>query len=446
MTTVRKSLGIIVLLVLSPSVWAAEDVRTEEKRLEAAPVATSQPAEPEPYSILTTNRLTGDWGGVRTALEEKGIEFGLFLTSVYQHNTHGGIQTHHGHEITGSSDYTLSLDLEKMGVLKGGTFFVWAQSSWGDDVVGGERVGSLFGTNGDATGDDSILVRELWYEQKFLENKIRVRAGWMEAWTDFDTNAYANDETLQFLNPALINTWTIAAPADGIGVGLGAQVMIQPTDWFYAGAAAIDADADQRRTGVHSAFHDQAHFFGIWEFGFTPTWETRLGKLPGGYRFGLWYNPNDRPKFFNDLDGRRRTIPMKNGDTGFYFNMDQLLFKEKPEDDEDAQGLGMFFRYGYAHDDVNEIEHVWSIGCQYQGLLPTRDKDVLGFGFAQGILSRRLVGLEGGDRESVYELYYNIEVLPWLQVSPDFQLITNPGGSKHTRDAFVAGVRVQANF
>ena len=110
------------------------------------------------------------------------------------------------------------------------------------------------------------------------------------------------------------------------------------------------------------------------------------------------------------------------------------------------QGLGTFFRYGLAHEEANEIEHFWSIGAQYQGLVPTRDDDVLGVGFAQGIISDRLHGLVDGDRESAYELYYNVQLLPWLSITPDFQYIVNPGGTDDGRDAFVAGVRVQMSF
>jgi porin len=171
-----------------------------------------------------------------------------------------------------------------------------------------------------------------------------------------------------------------------------------------------------------------------------------LGKLPGGYRFGLWYDPQPKPQFFNDLGDRRRTVPMKSDDMGFYFNMDQMLFKEKPKDDADTQGLGLFFRYGYAPQDVNEVEHFWSIGAQYQGLIPTRDDDVLGFGFAQGRISGTAEDLGGGDQESVYELYYNIKVFPWLHVSPDCQYIVNPGAVGGQQDAFIIGLRILATF
>lgn len=406
--------------------------------------ATSQPAaaegRPEPFlGILGNQRLTGDWGGVRTALEDKGIEFSLQLTTIYQQNFHGGVRTHRGHDITGRADTQLKLSTEPMGLWKGGTFYTFAESGWNDSID--DRIEDLFGVNAATLGDEEIRVRELWYEQTFLDEKIRVKFGKYDMAVDVDTNAYANYEITQFMNGALVNTGNLPLP----DYGIGGVVSVQPTDWFYATFAMGDAQANGDQTGLNTAFHDEDYFLYITEFGFMPLWETSWGKLPGGYRFGIWYDPQPKEEFFNDLGGRRRTIPTKRDDTGFYFNMDQMVFKEKPDNDGDTQGFGLFFRYGLAHGDVNEVEHFWSVGGQYQGLIPTRDNDVLAFGFAQGILSRRLHALENRDRESVYELYYNIELAPWCHVSPDIQYVANPAGGG-SRDALVAGLRVQMAF
>lgn len=409
------------------------------------PVAEAESPVPadelEPFlDVLHNRRLTGDWGGVRRDLEDAGIEFSLQLTSLYQHNVHGGLQTHSGHRIVGRADTELTLDLDAMDVLPGATMYVFAQSGW-NDGINDDRVGSLLGVEALSMGDEEIRVVELWYEQRFLDDKLRIKLGKMDVAVDLDANAYANWEVAQFLNAALVNTGNIPLP----DYALGAVLSVEPLDWLYATLVAADAQADGRETGLRTALHGEDYFFGALEIGFLPVWETRWGNLPGGYRFILWYDPQPKEKFFNDLGGRRRTIPMKRDDTGFAFNMDQMIFKEVPDDDGDSQGLGVFFRYGYAHQDVNEIEHFWSIGGQYQGLIPTRDNDVLGFGFAQGIISDAMHTHVGGDRESVYELYYNAEALPWLHVSPDFQYVVNPGAD-HGRDAFVAGVRVQMTF
>lgn len=92
---------------------------------------------------------------------------------------------------------------------------------------------------------------------------------------------------------------------------------------------------------------------------------------------------------------------------GFYFGFDQVCSKENP-DPKDKQGFSIFGRYGFAHGDVNRVENFWSFGGQYVGLIPTRDEDTLGFGFAQAIQSSQFHEevRPRANRETVYEVYY----------------------------------------
>jgi porin len=412
----------------------------------SAPAVATQPASaPAPQEFLDythNDRLTGDWGGARTALESLGLGFSLRLVSLYQQNAHGGANTHHAHQVTGSADLELTFDTEPLGLWKGGQLYVFAEGGWGDGID--EDVGDLFGVNGDASGDLPIRVRELWYQQQFFDDKLRVKVGKMDLAVEIDTNAYANYEVTQFLNCGLINTGNLPFP----DYGLGAVVGVKPNDLLYVTWASGDAQADGDETGFRTACHGSDDFFHALELGLTPTWETSHGKLPGNYRFIGWYDPQPKQRFLRPRrDGEEPPARFKRDDAGFAFNMDQMLYRENPSSEEDTQGLGLFARYGYAPDNVNAVEHFWSLGAQYQGLVPTRDNDVLGFGFAQGILSDRLVASQGfGDRQSVYELYYSCLVLPWLTISPDFQYITDPGGDKRGRDALVAGVRVVMSF
>ncbi len=410
------------------------------------PSPTSQesgepPREP-PFDFLGNARLTGDWWGARPRLEERGVTVDLGLTTIYQHNARGGAQTRHAHRVSGSYDLEVTFDFERLKLWKGGTLYALAEGSWDVGISDAGYVGDLFGVNGDAAGPQEIQLAELWYEHALLGDKLRVRFGKLDLTLDFDTNAFANDETAQFLNLGLINAANIPFPDRGHGV----QFVATPFDWLYFGAGIADAEADVKKTGFRTAYHGPARTFSIYEFGLTPVWETGWGQLPGSYRFGVWYDPQPKERFFNDLGGRLRTIPLKRDDTGWYMSLDQAVFRENPQVAGDEQGLGLFFRYAFAHDEVNDIEHFWSAGGQYQGLIPTRDEDVLAFGVAQGVLSRQMRLIDADPhRETALEVYYRIQLFPWLTVSPDFQWILRPGG-EHGRDAFVAGIRLQMAF
>jgi porin len=226
-----------------------------------------------------------------------------------------------------------------------------------------------------------------------------------------------------------VNNPTIPFPDDALGVVIHAE----PIDGWYASIGAADAQADLRETGFSTAFHDEDYFFAVAETGVVPTFNAGWGELSGAYRAGLWYDPQPKTDFTSG--GTKRD------DVGFYVSIDQQLLRENADDD---QGLGVFARYGWADSDVNEITCFWSVGCQYQGLIPTRDQDVLGFGVARG----KLVGSAGFSKqyETAYELYYGAWLAPWIQVAPSLQYIQDPGAAAGVSDAFVFGLRVQMAF
>lgn len=165
-----------------------------------------------------------------------------------------------------------------------------------------------------------------------------------------------------------------------------------------------------------------------------------------GHRDGGMDEPGTKVVFRNSRRGSF-TPGTRSGDVGFYFGCDQLVWKENNAP-KDKQGLSVFARYGFARGDVNKIEHFWSVGGQYVGPIPGRNKDVVGFGMAQGILSDRYRDEihAGADRETVYELYYAYHMTPWFVITPDIQLITNPGGDKRDGEAIVAGLRLRVTF
>ncbi len=413
---------------------------TEVPAEDAEEEADEEPELETPFDVLHNERLTGDWWGARRWLEDHGVTIDLGLTTIYQHNAKGGLRTFNAHRVSGSYDLEMTLDTAALGLFKGGTVYAYAVGGWDWGVS--EYVGDLMGVNYDVEGPQEIYLLELWYEQAFLDDKLRVRLGKFHFWDDFDTNLYANDLTSQFLNSGLNNTANLPWPDAGHGI----QFVATPWDWLYLAAGVADAESNVVETGFRTAYHGPCDLFSMYEFGLTPTWDTPWGKLPGNYRFGMWYDPQPKEKFFNSRNDRIRHAPLKRDDTGFYLSFDQAVWRENREVEGDEQGVGWFFRYGYAHGDVNTIEHSWSTGAQYLGLIPTRDEDVLGFGVAQSVLSKDL-RLTKADphRETALELYYNIKLLPWLTLSPDFQWILRPGGETG-RDAFVAGVRLQATF
>jgi porin len=411
------------------------------------PKPAPPPAETKPFSLLTAKRLTGDWGGVRTKLEDAGIKFEPVLNSTAAFNFHGGKNTHNANDVAGLAFWNLELDFGKMGLLKGATFFVRATQSWNDGIGGdvGGLTAPYFAVA--SSGDQEIAIDKYWYRQRLFDDRLEFRLGKLATSSDlFDANDLAGSYVTQFSNKALFVNPILPGTKS-----LGAFVKVWPVDWLYVQGAAVDPDVDNdynRRgtSGFETAFHGQDRFQAFWELGLVPKFKTAKGDLVGHYRFGGFYEPRPKQIFRNDWGGTRAKM-WRNDDVGYYFNFDQLVWKER-SDPKDKQGLGVFGRYGYAEPDVNKVEHFWSLGASYQGLVPARDTDVLAFGVAQSIMSHqyRVESAPTADYETVYELYYAIQVTPWCAITPDVQWIAQPGGNDDARDALVGGVRVKIAF
>lgn len=400
-----------------------------------------EPPEHKAESLWTRKTLTGDWGGARPALEDKGVSLRLFYDQQGQKNFRGGLDTHSGQRLSGSYDLHLILDFGKMGLWSDAGFFMEAKGTWSVGI-NPAKVGALFNVNADAGDNHVIFVKKWWYWQKFLGQKLEVRLGMLETNKDlFDVSPYANHEDKDFINRGSIRNATIPHRT-----GIGAFAKVQPIEWWYVQAGAVDANSEDRRIGFDTAFHEPDWYVGLLETGVTPKWKSAKGPMPGDVRVGVWYDP--RPKaLFTDTLGGSRDAGKRANDMGYYVGVDQLVWKENAEE-KDTQGLGVFARYGHAHQDANPIADYWSAGASYRGLIPTRDADVTGLAVSQGILSERY-GDEihpRADRETAYEWYYAYQLTPWCVISPHAQVVVNPGGDKDSTDAIVGGVRIRFTF
>ncbi len=377
-------------------------------------------------------------------LADSGIEIGLGVTSIYQANVKGGLGTRNRRgRYSGSYDLELTADTQKLLGIEGGSLFIHGEGWWSKaGGIDAASVGSVFGVNGDAGSRDTLVITEFWWEQAMLDDTLRLRLGKLDITggfehqgcpVSFDCSSYANDESSQFLNSALVNNPTIPFP----DYGLGAALHWSPIEWWYASIGIVDAQSDARETGFRTAFGGEDYYFYIFETGVSSKLNSANGPLQGMYRIGLWNDP--QPKSNADSAKNYRD------DVGVYTSLDQMLCKEN-SDPEDSQGLGAFFRYGYASSKKNDVTNFYSFGFQYQGIIDDRDDDVLGIGFAKGVFSDSADTTYTSDYENAIELYYNVQVADWLSLSPSIQYVSNPGGNETVSDAVVLGLRAQMNF
>lgn len=132
-------------------------------------------------SFWKQQHLTGDWGGLRSQLEEDGISLGGSYEVGFSKNTRGGISS------SGSSNkqrFTLNatFDFDKLFGLEGGKFFVQYQNHQG--AMGTDETGDIQQYDG-LDDPEYDRIHMFWYEQWLLDKKIRLKIGKVEPKSEF---------------------------------------------------------------------------------------------------------------------------------------------------------------------------------------------------------------------------------------------------------------------
>lgn len=262
-----------------------------------------------------------------------------------------------------------------------------------------------------------LYVANLYLEQKLLDNKLLIAVGKIKEDVYFDNNDVA---TADFFSYSLAKNLAIPHKSHTIG----AVVRYDITDWVYVQAGVIDAQGIRSETGLDTAFHGEDYFLSLYEVGF----KTKFWGKKGNWRFDLWNDSSHLSRY--DRSGTESNT------LGFGVSFDQMI----------TDKIGAFFRYGVTDGDVRTFSNTWSIGGTAKGLLPGREKDVLGFGFVQGITDGSYrARYNATASESLFEVYYKIQVTDWCSICPDLQVLLNPG-TRNEDVAVVAGIRVKLDF
>lgn len=391
-------------------------------------VRTEETKEPENSTFkawLDGDYATGDWKGLRTKLEEKGITIEVTQYNDSFLKARGGMERKSRAKSLSLLDMIATFDTEKMGLWKGGKLGIWGQTVYGKGLTN-SSVGDIQ-TLSSIDNDTMTQLSEYWYEQRVLDNKLGIKLGKWDVNGDFCTL----DSTGDYINSSFTlipNTAIPTYPAQALGV-IG---IVEPTDWVSMKAGVFDGEATGKGMGFKSAFDDDGGLTTLAEIAFKPT----IKDMPGTYQLGFWHNTVDTQEITTDPSAK-----MFSTGYGLYTQLEQMVYKEK---DDNEQGLRLIGQFGWAPQDRSEIARYYGMGMNYKGLIPKRSNDVTGIGANFAQLSGKLKEVDGRTREAALELFHKFQLNNWLALQPDFQVIFNPNGEH--RDAIVFGVRSIISF
>ena len=379
--------------------------------------------------------FTGDGWGVRKKLMDEGFTFNFDLQVDGRKSLSGGLNTR-ASAWRNLFEATLDIDTKRLLSLDGGRVYIDFQNADGpnasDKLIGDiQGIDSLDGVPRMRRQNRTQLA-QLWYEQKAFNGLLRVKAGKVDANSEFDRSTTA----LEFLNQStgasatLFTLPTYPDAATGINLFLNPSQDLQLGLGLYDGSLASGVSTGAM--GPRTFFRNPQRLFLIAEV--DKSWALGLDKLAGRLGVGGWYSTNTFAKF-----GGGET----SGTGGPYVLLDQTLWRANPKDDTDSRGASLFLMGGHADGDVINTDYHVGGGFTWKGSLAARPADIWGMGANSVHLSE--AAHPAHSFETSYEAFYRVQMTPWLSLKPDVQYITHPGGNK-IRDALAATIRLEVVF
>jgi porin len=269
--------------------------------------------------------------------------------------------------------------------------------------------------------------------------------------TSGDMNEFAHGKgDTQFMNGAFnINPVTLLrVPYSTLGAGL----IILPTKDPHAaiiGFSVLQSNGKASTIGFDDLHSNQLTFVGEARVRTNFFGLTGHQLIGGGYSNKTFTSFDQSLRFFIE----NRTIEEQKGSWNVYYNFDQYLYE--PEKGS-GQGIGIFGRVGVSDGNPNPMHAFFSFGAAGKGIIPGRSLDRYGIGYYYVVAGNpRFTGRLGRSREFLrneygFEAFYNFAITPWLQLTPNIQVIrpaqkeTISGENVHT--ATVLGLRLQMVF
>lgn len=428
-----------------------------------------------------SDRLTGDWGGARSRLADRGVSIGVTSTSEALRTVSGGAKQ--GDAFEGLVDIAADTDLEKLVGWWGATTHLRVLQIHN---AGDENAADYAGAISDPSNIDALATTRLftaWFQQEF-GNAGSIRIGQLAA----DDEFFTSDTASGLINGTFGWGNNLAAnlPSGGPGYPLatpGVRGQINVLDTVSVLGAVFSGDPagsgcyrDDPDTDPHACNRRGTTFSldggALWmaEIQHLVNQKAHATGLAAAYKVGAWSHTGrfTDQRFGWDATGVLVSLAdpaavdekTHDGNWGVYAVADQMIWRGE------ASSFSLFLRGALSPSDRNLVSGYIDGGFGLKGPFSRREDDTLTFGIAHTRVSGDLTDLDRDmvlfsgapypvrRGETVLELSYAMQVASWWVVQPDIQYIIRPGGGaprpeEETRgmgNAFLAGVRSEINF
>jgi porin len=410
------------------------------------PAAKPAPA-PEP-DLLHQETLTGDWNDRRTHWKDKGFVLESSLTQFYQGVASGGTEA--GSEYNGTAQAELKFDLGKLAGWQFWSAEIKAETRFGGPLVTGTGSISPVNTAAIIPGADGTVfsVTAVNFTKLFpmnlKEGKLfAVSFGRYNLIDLLDEKFFAGGGTERFLNIAQIGPLTVLrqVPLVTNAVSLAYIRGGQPFITF----AIMDPNDHSLDPGLSDLFADGVTFApGI---NFAAKYRGKTAKHSvGGAVTTKAYTPFDAIRQAIIPGPPINPVEPQRGSWSVNYTFRQFIVEPTV-----GNGWGFFGQVSFADQATSPITTFFDVGLGGTRLIPSRSRDEFGISYAYTDLSDELKDnldlLPFGGRlrvEHQLEVFYNLFLTPWFQLTGDLQVLRPNRPAADT--AVVPAVRLRVVF
>jgi carbohydrate-selective porin OprB len=315
----------------------------------------------------------------------------------------------------------LTLDMDSLLGWRGLTVYVEHKAKIGRN---GSDNASFVQSFSNIDADDFRAMGEVWVEQRFLQDRVRIKTGRI----DFNHTFAGTDNGASFLNASMgFSPSIVAAPTYPLP-SIGVEAAVSPWSSLTIGVGVFNGrDGAPAPTAGTSRFRiAQAN----------QQWTLGSSGLAGRLGVGAWRHSG----MFSSITAETDDAFDVPGTRGWYTTLDQTLWQghARDNDAENHASIAAFAQFGSSSPNVQAIHAHRGGGFTLSGLLAARPTDLIGVGVTHASW--------GTGRETIGELFYEFPVSSHLSLVADLQRVQRLDGPNLRTFGNVATMRTVLSF
>lgn len=423
----------------------------------------------EPMFSANSPWMTGDWGGLRTELLNKGYDFQFSYQSESAANLKGGYDHDHTARYTDQFNIGGALDLDKILGWNKASFQLLITERSGRDITNDRLTDPRVGTIGSSVQENygrgqTWRITTMAYQQKFLDDVLDIKLGRLSLGSDFDSTGcvFQNNSMCGGLVGHGASVW-YNSPVSQWGARI--KVNFTPEIYGQVGAYEYNPTLLEPHNGFKMNTSGRLGNTYVGELGWTPV--LGAAAMPGKYMVGGYWNSANANDVLEDSNGNDKVITGRPADQldgrwGAYAYARQQI---TTVDGNVKRGLSLFAHYAQYDKSVSTLDWQAQLGAIYAGPFDARPQDAMAIGFSEmhvnpALTKNQQLHNQVADltdyndpafqpvqtAEYAAEIHYDLRLTPWLLLRPNVQYLANPGGVNEVDNATVVGLTVNTVF